>query len=313
MGSDTVIVTGAGGPAGVAVVVGLQARGHHVVAVDCDPLGAGLHLAHDSAVVPRFDAPGYVDELCRIADKTGPCLLVCTLAEEMPSVAAASKTLKAAGCRTWVPDADAVRACIDKWEFAQILERNGIPAPATALGTGDGVFGPWIVKPRFGRGSRDVYAVDNDGDLAYALAHVDQPIVQHRARGREFTVDALVDRDGVLAGAVPRWRLETKAGISVKGETFTAPALVAGIDELLRTLQLTGAANIQGFVDETGAFTFIEVNPRFSGALPLSLAAGADLLGEYLRGLRGKRVRPERLQYRSGVRMVRYFEELILE
>ena len=55
------------------------------------------------------------------------------------------------------------------------------------------------------------------------------------------------------------------------------------------------------------------MNPRFSGALPLSIAAGADLVGEFLRGIRGKRVRPERLQYRSGVRMVRYFEELIVE
>jgi carbamoyl-phosphate synthase large subunit len=173
--------------------------------------------------------------------------------------------------------------------------------------------GPWIVKPRFGRGSRDVYTAATTPELAYALDHVDQPIVQSLVHGREFTVDALVDRDGTLAGAVPRWRLETKAGISVKGETFAAPALIAGVDELLRTLGLTGPANVQGFADDTGTVTFIEVNPRFSGALPLSIAAGADLLGEYLRGVRGKRVRPERLQYRPGVRMVRYFEELILE
>jgi carbamoyl-phosphate synthase large subunit len=313
MRTDSVIVTGAGGPAGIAVIRDLTARGHHVTAVDCDPLGAGLHLADDSAVVARFDDPGYLDELCRLADKTGPCLLVSTLAEEMPRIAGATEVLQAAGCRTWVPRPEAVRACIDKWQFAQVLRRAGVSAPLTALGAGEHIPPPWIVKPRFGRGSRDVYTATDDTELAYALAHVDEPIVQSLVPGREFTVDALVDRDGVLAGAVPRWRIETKAGISVKGETFEAPVLIAGVDALLRSLDLTGPANVQGFASDTGAFTFIEVNPRFSGALPLSIAAGADLVGEYLRGVRGKRVRPEKLRYRPGVRMVRYFEELILE
>ena len=56
----------------------------------------------------------------------------------------------------------------------------------------------------------------------------------------------LVDRDGELAGAVPRWRVETKAGISVKGETFAAPDLVADVAELLRVLDLTGPAQRAG-------------------------------------------------------------------
>lgn len=53
----------------------------------------------------------------------------------------------------------------------------------------------------------------------------------------------------------------------------------------------------------------LEVNPRFSGGLPLALAAGADLVGEFLRGALGQPVRPERLQHRAGVRMTRFFDE----
>ena len=52
------------------------------------------------------------------------------------------------------------------------------------------------------------------------------------------------------------------------------------------------------------------MNPRFSGGLPLSLAAGADLVGEYLRGVLGQPVRPEELLFRPGVSMFRYFEEV---
>jgi carbamoyl-phosphate synthase large subunit len=52
------------------------------------------------------------------------------------------------------------------------------------------------------------------------------------------------------------------------------------------------------------------VNPRFSGGLPLSLAAGADLVGEVVRGTLGQPLRRERLQYRPGVRMIRSFSEV---
>jgi carbamoyl-phosphate synthase large subunit len=52
------------------------------------------------------------------------------------------------------------------------------------------------------------------------------------------------------------------------------------------------------------------VNPRFSGGLPLSLAAGADLVGEFVRAARGLPVRPERCSFRPGVVMLRYFEDV---
>ncbi|MBA3907020.1 MAG: ATP-grasp domain-containing protein [Pseudonocardiales bacterium] len=134
--------------------------------------------------------------------------------------------------------------------------------------------------------------------------------MQTRLTGTEFTVDVLVDHDGTLACAVPRWRLVTKAGISTTSRTFDSPALVAAVGHLTSAVALTGSANVQGFMAADGAIGFTEVNPRMSGGLPLSLAAGADLVGEYLRGLEGLPVRPERLKARSDVTMLRHFAEV---
>jgi carbamoyl-phosphate synthase large subunit len=53
-----------------------------------------------------------------------------------------------------------------------------------------------------------------------------------------------------------------------------------------------------------------EVNPRFSGGLPLSLHAGADLVEEYLRGILGLPMRPARLVARPGVTMMRHYSEV---
>ena len=306
----SVLVTGAGGPAGVAVLRALRSGGFRCVAADADPSAVGLRLADEAAVVPRADDDTFVGAVCDLALRVGADALVSTVAEEMGPLTAASRELMASGVAVWLPDVDAVRTCVDKWRFAEVMERHGIPVPASALGASSTVPGPWVVKPRFGRGSRDVYAVDDEGELAWAIRRVPEPLVQTRLTGREFTVDCLVDRDGELVGAVPRWRLEVKAGISTKGVTFEDQGLVRLVAELLGVLELRGPANVQGFLDEDGIVSFVEVNPRFSGGLPLALASGADLVGEYLRGVLGRPIRPERLTFRAGVLMSRFFEEV---
>lgn len=306
-----VIVTGTGGAAGVAVVRALAGR-RAVVAADCDPLAVGLRLADDHAVLPRGDSPDFAAHVAKLAARTGATALVCTVAEEIPALHDGAGLLAEAGLHTWLPGVDCVRRCTDKWLFASACADAGAPVPATALGTLHGVPGPWIVKPRFGRGSRDVHAVDVPEEAAWALARVPEPLVQTRLSGGEFTVDALVDPDGRLAGAVPRWRLVTKAGISTTARTFHHAPLVGAVRRLLDALGLVGPANVQGFLSEAGEFAFTEVNPRFSGGLPLSLAAGADFVGEYLRGVEGLPLRPDRLVARAGVTMLRHFEEVYL-
>lgn len=305
-----VLVTGAGGPAGVSVLRALRDGGRETVACDADPLAVGLRLADDSAVLPPSHDPTYVDQVCRLAEKTRARVLVSTIAEEMPVLASAHTTLENAGLASWLPAPDAVMRCTDKWQFAAAACRAGVCVPKTGLGSAADVPAPWVVKPRFGRGSRDVHMAGDGAELRVALARVPDALVQTRLHGREFTVDVLTDRDGNVVAAVPRWRLETRGGISVKGETFENRDVVAGVRDVIAAVGLVGIANVQGFVDDNGDVTFIEANPRFSGGLSLSIAAGADLVGEYVRGVEGRPLRPERLGFRAGVRMLRHFAEV---
>jgi carbamoyl-phosphate synthase large subunit len=134
-------------------------------------------------------------------------------------------------------------------------------------------------------------------------------IAQTRLTGHEFTADALVDRNGDLLTVVPRWRDETRAGISVKGTTFESEAVTELVGRALAAVGLTGPANVQGFVDDGGEATVVEVNPRFSGGLPLTLAAGADVVGTYLAGIRQPGATLPHLYFAPGVRMSRYFAE----
>jgi carbamoyl-phosphate synthase large subunit len=155
-----------------------------------------------------------------------------------------------------------------------------------------------------------VHLVANQTRLRVALAATPSPIVQTQLTGREFTADALIDDSGVVVAVCPRWRDETKAGISTKGETFADPEVDNVVSLVLKATGLVGPANVQGFVTEDGAVVVHEVNPRFSGGLPLTLHAGADVVTEYLRSILGLPIRPERLVARPGVRMQRYLCEV---
>jgi carbamoyl-phosphate synthase large subunit len=310
--SPRVIVTGAGGPAGVAVIRSLLPRAF-VVAVDSDDDAVGLSLAHKGVVLPVATDEGFVDALCSVAMATEAEVVVCTVTDEMPALYAGSRSLLEAGAAMWVPHPCAVRRCVDKWEFARATSLlPGVPTPATALASADGVPGPWLVKPRYGRGSRDIVSADDLEDLRVALRRVPDPIVQHRVTGREFTVDVLTDRRGDVLVAVPRWRLATRGGISTHGRTFRHRQLHRAVQRLVRGLGATGALNVQGFFDTEHHLWFTEVNPRFSGGLPLTLAAGADVVGEFVSMAGGKRPQPERLHWRSGVTMLRYFEDVFV-
>ena len=310
MGPVRVLVTGAGGPAGVAVIRALHARGHHVIALDADPSAAGLRLASEHHVVPRADDPHYLAALLRVATISDAQALVCTVAEEYRALSGAHDYLLEAGLRTLMPPLAAVELCIDKWAFFEQLSGDVLPVPATGLASAEGVAGPWIVKPRFGRGSRNVMLCSTRTQLASALRQVPDPIVQTQLAGNEFTCDTLVDRTGAIVAIAPRWRTETRGGISVKGTTFEDAEVTNVVSLALKAVELIGPANVQGFVTEDGGVAIHEINPRFSGGLPLTLAAGCDVVEEYLRDVMGLPVRPERLVARPGVTMSRFFCEV---
>lgn len=307
-----IAVTGAGGPAGVAVIQALRAAGDEVLALDANPDAVGLHLAGRAAVLPRADQPGYAESLLAIMSEHRPAALVCTVAEEYHALTPLTARLDEMGVRTWLPDPASAELCLDKVAFAAALHAAGVPHPATAwtADTAGLVPGPWVVKPARGRGSRDVVLVDEPADLPHAFGTVPGAIVQTRLDGREFTADVLVARDGRMVACVPRWRDETRGGISVRGTTFASPAVTETVAATLRAVGHSGPANVQGFVDAAGRVTVVEVNPRFSGGLPLTLAAGADVVGTYLAGVLDPAADLPELTFRPGLRMARYFSEV---
>ena len=100
---------------------------------------------------------------------------------------------------------------------------------------------------------------------------------------------------------------------STRGRTFEDPQLVAQTEKLVAALGIEGPVSVRGFMlSANGLYCFTGVSPCFSSGLSLSLAAGADLVGEYMRGILGPPLRRERLVHRAGVTIERFDDEVVL-
>ena len=133
-------------------------------------------------------------------------------------------------------------------------------------------------------------------------------LVQEHLPGPEYSLDVIARADGHVAGVVPRERLKVDSGIAVTGRTLHDDRLEDFARAVAEAIGLTTVANVQVKVDAEGEPALLEVNPRFPGTMPLTVAAGIDMpklaIGEAL----GTPVPDGPLPFRD-LAMVRYFEE----
>lgn len=74
-------------------------------------------------------------------------------------------------------------------------------------------------------------------------------------------------------------------------------------------LHIKGACNIQCIIDN-GTAKYFEVNPRLSGSLPLTIAAGVNVPLLLVKMALGEEVLRDNLDFKAGVYMTRYWKEV---
>ena len=274
-----VLVTGAGGPAGVAVIRSLLKRdGVEVFAGDMDGWASGLYLVPPER--RRIISPGksesFVDELIGLCADDAIDVLFSTVDVELPPLARRRTEL---GAVLAAPSLDTLETCLDKFALAvrcaPLLRTPTTHLVGPAAAAEDWTF-PIIVKPRSGAGSRGVRLVHSRADLD-ALGHDETLIAQENLPGDEYSVDVIANADGTVIAAVPRTRTRVDSGVSIAGLTVRDEGLEATATAVAEAIGLTGVANVQLRRDVNGVPALLEVNPRFPGAMPLTIAAGVDM------------------------------------
>lgn len=309
-----VFFTGGGGAGTIEAVKALKAAGYEVVTADATASSAGFAFADRSYVVPFGADDSFVDALREIVRRERPDFIVPLVDEEIPKVHAFVRD-EMPELRVVAPTPAFCDLVLDKWTMAQALASHGLPVAATHLASDAArATYPAIVKPRQGRGSRGLAFLDGPDDLARYLAAASKPadhyIVQDRLHGPEFTTSVVVALDGTLLAVVPKEAAE-KRGITQVGITRAVPEIDASCRAIAKALDPRGPFNVQAIFGADRVPRVIEINPRYSTTMALTLAAGVNEVDAVLRHARGED--PGRLTFEPDLMMLRYTAQVYVK
>jgi carbamoyl-phosphate synthase large subunit len=250
--------------------------GGQVFVSDVNAMSPAVHVADAAFRVPLATESGYIDAIEEICREECVGLVVPTIDDELEILGGARERFESQGIRLATSDMVTARICNDKLATSKHLRSRGVAAADAWLPTDvpRSVAFPLFVKPRHGRGGVAAYPVCNARQLAFFSDYVERPVVQEYLDGPEFTIDMLCDHGRPLA-IVPRERVVIRAGVMDRGRTVRDGALIELGEACADALAFHGAVNIQCRT-VAGVPTVFEINPRFSGGIPLTIAAGAD-------------------------------------
>jgi carbamoyl-phosphate synthase large subunit len=285
-----------------------------VIVCDVNPLSPAVHLADRAYEVPYSDDPAYFDAVLAICEAHAIGLVVPTIDDEVPRFAAARDRFAAAGVLVAASPLETALVCTDKYETCRRLRESGVAAAATWLPDQlpSPLRYPLFVKPRSGRGGVQAFAANSPRELTFFLDYVGAPVVQEFLNGPEYTLDLLCDFDGRPLSVVPRERVVIRAGVMDRGRTVADPALIELALACARVLRFAGPVNIQCRIVDSRPTVF-EINPRFSGGIPLTIAAGADFAAMLVDLALNRPVRPAIGEFAPDLWMSSYETSLFLQ
>jgi carbamoyl-phosphate synthase large subunit len=286
-----------------------------VIAVDSNPLSAGLYISDGQYLTPLSSEQGFVDSILKICRKENVKLLIPTRDDELLLFAQNRQSLEKQGIRVMVSSPNVIEICRDKYKFYQFLKQVNMPTPATYVpGEVDlktlNAY-PFLIKSRYGAGNKNVFKADNAQELQCFVHYVTDPLIQEFIKGKEYTVDVFSDFDGNVITVVPRERIDVVGGESYKGKTIEDGRMVQRAKAIAESLGTTGHITLQ-CIEAADGVKFIEANPRFGGGAMLGITAGANTPLLLLELVLGKKLEPQIGKYKKNLLMLRHTADMFM-
>ncbi len=282
-----------------------------IVTADLNKHAPTVFISDINEQVPRVTDPGYLPLLLEICQKHDIKLLIPLIDTELLLLSENKQLFEDIGVVVLVCSPEANRICRNKNNTAAFFKSIGIDTPEIYqpedILSNKGTDYPFLIKPFDGSCSIGVEKVRSRSELEFYSSHVNNPILQEFIEGEEYTVDAFVDFNGKVRSVVPRLRLETRAGEVSKGITVKNKLIIDTTKSVAEQLPgALGCLTIQCFLTHEGDLKYIEINPRFGGGFPLSIAAGADFPRWIIEMMLGRDPIIEIDGWQDGTVMLRY-------
>ncbi len=254
--------------------LGLAGR---IVTTDIRGLAPALYEGDVQCLLPHSSAPTFVTRLKELCRREEVGLIVPLIDPDLPVLARQRESIDTTGARVLISPPRAIAVCHDKARAAAFLAEHDIPAPSTlTLEHARDHPLPLFVKPRNGSASVHAMKVETREALEFFAGSVPDLFIQEFAGGDEYTIDVFSDQAGEPLIAVPRHRIKVRSGEVSISRVHRDQGMEDLAMRVTRALGTVGPANVQIMRGDEGD-KIIEINPRFGGGCPLSIAAGAPL------------------------------------
>lgn len=309
--NSTVLVPSASAPAGINTIKSLKMVNYpvRIVASDSNPFSAGFFMSDAYEVLPEIDSKLYITRLLEIVTKHKINVLMPSSGYDIYQYSANKEKLLKLGALPVVSDIKTMNICRDKIHTFNYLSKK-FELPFTTLDYKKVKGFPLIAKPRYGKGSKGIVKINNENELKYVRFNSENLIFQEYLPGTEYTIDVLSDLECEPILAVPRVRVETRAGISTVGTIVKDQNISETCKSIAKYLKIRGPCCIQMKESNDGILKIVEVNPRMGGGTIFAALAGANFPAMILDMVNGKKLKIPKI---SEVTVVRYFEEIVVK
>lgn len=302
---------GAAAPAGINTIKSLKMVRFNgkIIGTDSDSLAPGAFMSDVFSVMPETREESlFVEKLFELVKIHRITVLMPSSGFDIYPYSKYRKELQEIGAYAVVSDIDTLEICRDKLRtFQELTAKFQVPLTTTEPEKIPNF--PVIAKPRFGKGSKDVIMIEDESDLRYVTTKYNDMIFQDYLPGIEYTVDVLSDFDRKPLFAVPRIRLQTKGGISIKGKIVHDEKIEEDCMNIAKSLRIRGPCCIQMKETGDGEPQLVEVNARLGGGTIFTTLAGANIPAFILDLIEGKEITLPKI---SEVTVTRYFEEIVV-
>lgn len=261
-----------------------------IIAADMSGLAPALYFADKHKLIPAISDPSYIDNLILLCNEENIKLVVPTIDTELLILAENKRRIESeTTAKVMISDLNLIKMCRDKIKTSDDLSSNGFLVPYLYSNQDimqEKVTYPCFIKPKSGSSSINAFKVNNDKELELYTKFIPDYMLQEYVGGEEYTVDVMLDFDSNPITIVPRLRLATRSGEISKGLIVKNRFIIDTIKEMMIKFKFIGHITIQLKIDKE--IKFIEINPRFGGGAPMSIAAGADSCENLYRLLMGE-------------------------
>ncbi len=273
-----VLVTGAGGQAGLSVMTALCDEELDLFSADVDRHALGLHLVDENRRlhIPNGGWGAYTEWLYEFCESQRIDVLIPAADRELVLLASARSFFAGVGTKLVLPSEETLRICLDRWALHRRCEGT-VRVPRLWLADEDFDSShpelPVVVKARMVGGSCEVQLIEQRKELERVDRNASL-LIQEHLPGPEYSLATFATSDGRVMTVIPSRQSRVDSG----NECAASDEVLSAVGrQVAERIGLTSVASIQLREASDGELALLDVEVHFPEMIPPMPIGGVNL------------------------------------